>query len=336
MFQRRLRHSVAKIRSKISPLAISPRGDRFVGFLPDSNKANNVNGSTVLGSLADGQTVLVLTEGAHILNRDYFSESGDGIAFVTARISASMARSITLEQAAKQLEQLTPFVQRNAPDALVREFAESGPAALNGMAWQLATSPDPESRNGSNAVAFAEKAVALTHRNSANFIDTLAAAYAEAGLFDKAVAAQQEALGLARNGPANSEFAMRLTLYQSSLPYRNPASLADRAMSLLRDGKFAAAEPVAREFLAQREKLFPDDWSIFSARSMMGASLLGQLKNAEAEPLLLSAYEGMKQREDKIPAEHRWCLGETATRLVQLYESTGQTQKAAEWRAKLR
>ena len=34
----------------------------------------------------------------------------------------------------------------------------------------------------------------------------------------------------------------------------------------------------------------------------MGATLLGQKKYAEAEPLLLAGYEGMKQREAKIPA----------------------------------
>jgi len=36
---------------------------------------------------------------------------------------------------------------------------------------------------------------------------------------------------------------------------------------------------------------------------MLGGSLLGQKKYAEAEPLLLSGYEGMKQREVKIPPE---------------------------------
>ena len=46
----------------------------------------------------------------------------------------------------------------------------------------------------------------------------------------------------------------------------------------------------------------PDDWLTFNARSLLGGSLLGQKKYAEAEPLLLSGYEGMKQREDKIPA----------------------------------
>ena len=119
--------SLSRISSKISPLAISPRGDRFVGFLPDASKGTSVNGSTVLGNLADGQTVLVLTEGAHVLNRDYFSESGDGIAYVTGRESASMARSITVEQAVQQLEQLAPLtrqVQSNKASAQTEKTPE--------------------------------------------------------------------------------------------------------------------------------------------------------------------------------------------------------------------
>jgi hypothetical protein len=51
-----------------------------------------------------------------------------------------------------------------------------------------------------------------------------------------------------------------------------------------------------------REKKIPDDFFTFNARSMLGGSLLGQKKYAEAEPLLLSAYEGLRQREDRIPA----------------------------------
>ena len=68
---------------------------------------------------------------------------------------------------------------------------------------------------------------------------------------------------------------------------------------------------------------------------MLGGSLLGQKKYAEAEPLLLSGYEGMKQREDKIPATGKSRVKETLQRLVQLYESTGQSEKAAEWKKKL-
>ena len=57
----------------------------------------------------------------------------------------------------------------------------------------------------------------------------------------------------------------------------------------------AQAESLAREALAIRERLRPDEWLIFDTRSLLGGALLGQRKYAEAEPLLLESYEGMKR-----------------------------------------
>ena len=48
---------------------------------------------------------------------------------------------------------------------------------------------------------------------------------------------------------------------------------------------------------------------------MLGGALLGQKKYAEAEPLLLAGYEGMKQREAKIPPEGKVRLTEALERL---------------------
>jgi len=111
--------------------------------------------------------------------------------------------------------------------------------------------------------------------------------------------------------------------------------LAEQAYAQLREGKFAEAEGSARECLALREREIPDDWRTSSARSMLGGALLGQKKYADALPLLLSAYAGMKQQEDKIPAEGKIRLQESLQRLAQLYEATGQSEKAAEWSKKL-
>ena len=112
-------------------------------------------------------------------------------------------------------------------------------------------------------------------------------------------------------------------------------SLAELTSILLAEKKFAEAEPLARECLAIREKLIPDDWRTFNSRSLLGGSLLGQKKYAEAEPVLLSGYEGMKQRDDKIPDNGKIHLQESLQCIVRLYESTGQAEKAAEWKKKL-
>jgi hypothetical protein len=62
---------------------------------------------------------------------------------------------------------------------------------------------------------------------------------------------------------------------------------------------------------------------------------LGLGKNAEAERLLVSGYEGMKQREGKIPARSKVQMTEALQRLVQLYETTGKRDEAAKWRQQL-
>ena len=69
------------------------------------------------------------------------------------------------------------------------------PTTLNDLAWLLATSPNGRLRNGRRAVTFAQKSCALTNWNNAFSIDTLAAAYAAAGDFPRAVEFQQRAIG---------------------------------------------------------------------------------------------------------------------------------------------
>ena len=68
---------------------------------------------------------------------------------------------------------------------------------------------------------------------------------------------------------------------------------------------------------------------------MLGGALLGQKKYAEAEPLLLAGYEGMKQREAKIPPLGKVRLTEALERLVQFYEALEKKDEAAKWRKEL-
>jgi hypothetical protein len=70
-------------------------------------------------------------------------------------------------------------------------------------------------------------------------------------------------------------------------------------------------------------------------RSLLGGSLLGQEKYAEAEPLIVSGYEGLKAREDRIPPPGMPRLTEASERVLKLYEAWGKPDKAAEWRARL-
>lgn len=146
--------------------------------------------------------------------------------------------------------------QRAKAAALLYETVAPGnPASLNGLAWTLATAADPEKRDGSNAVVYAEKAVALTSRTNAPFLDTLAAAYAELGQFDKAVAVQREAIGLLKEEQVKEgSYRERLSLYESSMPYREkpPLLSMDEDAELIRTGKFKEAVALYIEICKQR------------------------------------------------------------------------------------
>jgi serine/threonine protein kinase len=113
------------------------------------------------------------------------------------------------------------------------------------------------------------------------------------------------------------------------------STLAQIGSCLLRQKKYAEAEPVLRECLGIREKHLPNDWLAYNTRSALGGSLLGQEKYADAEPLLLAGYEGMKQRERLIPPQGKVRLVEALERLVQLYEATDKKDDAEKWRKEL-
>ena len=100
-------------------------------------------------------------------------------------------------------------------------------------------------------------------------------------------------------------------------------------------GLFAKSERMLRQCLTIREKNAPGGWWTLHTRSQLGRCLLGQTKFAEAEPLIVSGYEGMKAREAKIPPSGKPLLAEAAERVVKVYEAWGKKDKAAEWRARL-
>jgi hypothetical protein len=96
---------------------------------------------------------------------------------------------------------------------------------MSEMAWILATHPDATVRDPARAVRLAERAADLTAHRQPGILDVLAAAYAAAGEFDRAVATAQEAMALATSsGPAGAKFAgeigKRLELYRQKKPFR--------------------------------------------------------------------------------------------------------------------
>src|SRR5262249_33927355 len=146
-------------------------------------------------------------------------------------------------------------------------------------------------------------------------LDVLAKTYLDAKQLDRAVLVCRELLD------AQSR----------KLPADHPDranTLASLGLCLLKAGKPADAEPVLRECLAIREKKLPGDWQFFNAQSLVGGSLLGQKKYADAEPLLVQGYEGLKQRAAYIPPiARKLLLTEALERLVQLYDAWDQPKQ---------
>src|SRR5260370_38114259 len=99
--------------------------------------------------------------------------------------------------------------------------------------------------------------------------------------------------------------------------------------------KYADAEPVLRECLATRRQARPGDFRRYATEAVLGASLAGQGKHAEAEALLITAYEGMKERQGKTAAVNRRRLIQAGEWIIQLYEKSCQAVKAVEWRQNL-
>jgi protein O-mannosyl-transferase len=110
----------------------------------------------------------------------------------------------------------------------LRDAARLRPAwaePLDALAWILATDGDPQIRNGAEAVRLAEAAAALSHWRQPVILNTLAAAYAEAGRFDAATNAASRAIELAQQS-GQSRLAAQIEaarqLYQQRRPFHHP------------------------------------------------------------------------------------------------------------------
>jgi tetratricopeptide (TPR) repeat protein len=131
------------------------------------------------------------------------------------------------EHAHAELRQILVSLVRE-PDGLqrLRDIAANAPDSprmLDELAWLLATYPDSKSRDGTEAVRLAERACDLTERKIPALLDTLAAAYAEAGDFPRAMSAVEEALNRARSSGDNDAVKLSENLVASlraNLPYR--------------------------------------------------------------------------------------------------------------------
>jgi tetratricopeptide (TPR) repeat protein len=106
-------------------------------------------------------------------------------------------------------------------------------------------------------------------------------------------------------------------------------------MLYLNQREYSKAETWLRHALNRYEKTTAETWPRYFCQSMLGASLAGQRKFAEAETPLVEGYEGMLHLESTISFGNKSKLEKVRGWVVQLYKNWGKQDKAAEWQEKL-
>ena len=94
----------------------------------------------------------------------------------------------------------------------------------NNLAWLLATTPEASLRNGAKAVTLAQQANHLTGGGNLKVLRTLAAAYAEAGRFEDALATARRAIELGasqKNHDLAAALQKEMRLYEANTPMRD-------------------------------------------------------------------------------------------------------------------
>jgi spermidine synthase len=177
--------------------------DRFTAVVridPGYSEAHNNLGDVFLGQGNLDKAVFHYATAARIAPEDALAQNGLGSA-----LAAQGKMGEAIQHLSKAVDLEPDFVK-----------------ALNSLAWTLATGSDPKFRDGARAVMLARRACQLTDNRHPLLLDTLAAAFAESGEFDKAVQTAQMAIALARSA-GRVEWARdiekRLESYNRGLPF---------------------------------------------------------------------------------------------------------------------
>jgi tetratricopeptide (TPR) repeat protein len=227
-----------------------------------------------------------------------------GVSLVEAFWAAGKGKDLSLRKAVDTAEVRVPeaFAERPLAEASVREML--------GLAYLNLGEPALAVKQYERAYGLRQGHEGARNPDTAVCRNQLAVAYRLAGHADKASR-------LFDDNPGSSAQA---------------SSLALNGSMLLEQKKATEAELKLRQALAMRQKSTPDDWSTFDTESALGEALTKQQKYAEAEPLLLSGYEGLRLREASVPPSDKARVKKALERLVKLYEAWGKNDEATRWR----
>ena len=99
---------------------------------------------------------------------------------------------------------------------------------IEALSWLLSTSNSDELRDGKRALILGERAVDFTSGQNSNYLDTLAAAYAEVGKYEDAVKTEERAINILTDPTITPsvddsivlEYKERLSSYKANKPWR--------------------------------------------------------------------------------------------------------------------
>ena len=138
---------------------------------------------------------------SHASLANFCAESGDKL-----KAAEEFQTALRLDDESAQVHQsFGEFLASNGrKKESIREFEKAielepeNVSHMNNLAWMLSSDWDSSIRNGARAVELALKACELTQHREPLLLGTLGNCYAEAGRFDEAVAAANEAIAKAR------------------------------------------------------------------------------------------------------------------------------------------
>lgn len=102
----------------------------------------------------------------------------------------------------------------------VAELDQADEIMYNNLAWWYATNTDAAARDGTKAIKYATEACKLTDYKNFMYVDTLAAAYAEANDFPNAIRWQEEAIKLCNDPIEKHRCEARLEMYRLNQAFR--------------------------------------------------------------------------------------------------------------------
>jgi len=238
------------------------------------------------------------------------------------------------------------------------EGPDANAGALNAYAWELLNCEPADLRDPDAALANARRAVELDGGADGGTLETLALAFRMTGDLDQAIETQRKAVALARAGGAynrpelesklmeylleNGDFVAAASVSWEDLATQIGESIITeaaprtsdvlRSEALMREGRFEEAADVLRGSLVTRQKTLPEGhWLIADTMIRLGSAVAGQGRFAEAESLLLEGC-ALMQQDRRVAADRK---REAIERVIQLYQSWGKPDQAAEWRGRL-